>query len=222
MATMASVINIVAISVNRYWSIAYPISYRKYVRKHFVYLVMTIIWVISFRKSFVSLDEPVPSHGVCSVNFAPGIWLFDVFGSRDDGEELSVVECSGDYNRSFVYMLIAQFNYFIWPFVVLCLLNLLIMLNIWKRTRRMTRLKSSIETKFVRAEERTIEGDLDDQQGASILNENKVPPNAGCQTIVVDRLAQRRHFQQIFSFAHGDNALLHVNSKAHSSKSTHR
>jgi hypothetical protein len=40
-------------------------------------------------------------------------------------------------------MLIAQFNYFIWPFIVLCILNLLIMLNIWKRTRKMSRLRSS-------------------------------------------------------------------------------
>jgi len=39
-------------------------------------------------------------------------------------------------------MLIAQFNYFIWPFIVLCVLNLLIMLNIWKRTRKMSRLRS--------------------------------------------------------------------------------
>lgn len=39
-------------------------------------------------------------------------------------------------------MLIAQFNYFIWPFILLCILNLLIMLNIWKRTRKMSRLRS--------------------------------------------------------------------------------
>jgi hypothetical protein len=49
---MASVINIVAISVNRYWLIAYPISYRKYIKQHLVYLVMGIIWFISFSKLF--------------------------------------------------------------------------------------------------------------------------------------------------------------------------
>jgi len=47
---MASVINIVAISINRYWSIAYPLSYRKYVKQHFVYLVMAGIWCLSFSK----------------------------------------------------------------------------------------------------------------------------------------------------------------------------
>ena len=56
--------------------------------------------------------------------------------------EVERSDCSGDYNQSFVYMLIAQFNYFIWPFIVLCLLNLLIMMNIWRRTRRMTRMMS--------------------------------------------------------------------------------
>ena len=49
-ATMASVINIVAISINRYWSIAYPIVFRKYVKQQFVYFVMSTVWVFSFRK----------------------------------------------------------------------------------------------------------------------------------------------------------------------------
>ena len=47
---MASVINIVAITVNRYWLIAYPISYRKYIKQDFVYLVMATIWILSFCK----------------------------------------------------------------------------------------------------------------------------------------------------------------------------
>ena len=51
-------------------------------------------------------------------------------------------DCSGDYNRSFIYMLIAQFNYFICPFIILCILNLLIILNIWKRSRRMRDFRS--------------------------------------------------------------------------------
>ncbi|CAF3938284.1 unnamed protein product [Rotaria magnacalcarata] len=105
-STMASVINIVVISINRYWSIAYPISYRKYVRQNFVYLVMAVVWCLSVSKN-----------------------------------EENRKDCSGDYNRSFIYMLIAQFNYFIWPFIVLCILNLLIMLNIWKRTRKMNNTK---------------------------------------------------------------------------------
>ena len=44
-------------------------------------------------------------------------------------------------------MIIAQFNYFIWPFVVLCILNILILCNIWTRSRRMnhfTKVKTSL------------------------------------------------------------------------------
>lgn len=52
-------------------------------------------------------------------------------------KEEKTLNCSGDYNKSFVYMLIAQINYFIFPFILLCLLNILIMFNIWKRTRKM-------------------------------------------------------------------------------------
>ena len=35
-------------------------------------------------------------------------------------------------------MLIAQFNYLIWPFIVVCILNMLLMINIWKRSRKMS------------------------------------------------------------------------------------
>ena len=48
------------------------------------------------------------------------------------------MDCSGDYNRSFIYMLIAQINYFICPFFLLCLFNFLIILNICKRTKKMS------------------------------------------------------------------------------------
>jgi hypothetical protein len=54
---MASVINIVAISINRYWSIAYPISYRKYAKQDFVYLSMGIVWFISFSKNIFQLKK---------------------------------------------------------------------------------------------------------------------------------------------------------------------
>ncbi len=56
---MASVINIVAISINRYWSIAYPISYRKYAKQDFVYLSMGIVWLISFSKKIFQLKKKI-------------------------------------------------------------------------------------------------------------------------------------------------------------------
>ncbi|CAF1399604.1 unnamed protein product [Adineta steineri] len=121
-ATMASVINIVAISINRYWSIAYPLTYRKCVNQNLVYLVMIGVWCLSF------------------INFAPGIWLMSLFDKGINVTNTTRSDCEGDYNNSFVYMLVAQFNYFIWPFIFLCVFNILIMLNIWKRSRKMSRL----------------------------------------------------------------------------------
>ena len=168
---MASVINIVAISVNRYWSIAYPISYRRYARQDLVYLVMGFVWCLSFRKSDDDDDDDLD---VCSslVNFAPGIWLLDPLAARN----ASGSDCSGDYNHSFIYMLIAQFNYFIWPFVVLCLLNMLIMLNIWKRTRKMTRLMSHPSSVHVppKTKKKTKTRMQRKQRSAVIGRENRV------------------------------------------------
>lgn len=78
------------------------------------------------------------------VNFAPGIWLLGLWKSVNSSEtNVSRNDCSGDYNQSFVYMIIAQFNYFIWPFIVLCVLNMLLMLNIWKRGRKMSRFQTN-------------------------------------------------------------------------------
>ena len=56
--------------------------------------------------------------------------------------EFNSRDCSGDYNHSFVYMLIAQLNYFVIPFVLLCLFNFLILFNICKRTKKISRFKS--------------------------------------------------------------------------------
>ncbi|CAF4915717.1 unnamed protein product, partial [Rotaria sp. Silwood1] len=170
-ATMASVINIVAISINRYWSIAYPISYRKYVKQHFVYLVMGAVWCLSF------------------LNFAPGIWLLSLFNNNNN--TITRSDCSGDYNYSFVYMLIAQFNYFIWPFIALCIFNMLIMLNIWKRSRKMNRLTSFSQS--IKSKERKI-GSLPivtskytkDDQCLSILSKKKINSIENCPSKIAE------------------------------------
>lgn len=73
---------------------------------------------------------------------------------------VSRTDCSGDYNQSFVYMIIAQFNYFIWPFIVLCVLNMLLMLNIWKRGRKMNRFRTNsiqLKTKEINNDQQTFE-----------------------------------------------------------------
>ncbi|CAF3159840.1 unnamed protein product [Rotaria socialis] len=173
-ATMASVINIVAISINRYWSIAYPISYRKYVRQHLVYIVMASVWCLSF------------------INFAPGIWLLNLFYKENLIKNDTRNDCSGDYHNSFVYMLIAQFNYFIWPFILLCILNLLIMINIWKRTRKMSRLMScnqSIKGKEENIVSSPLGGtskDTEDDQNLSILSKHKINFIERCPSTIIE------------------------------------
>ena len=118
------------ISVNRYWSIADPSVYRKSVKPRLV-----DVCFLSFRER-VEREEIEERERAkdCSSEFRPGylVHRFAVSGAQGD--------CSRDSYHSFVAMLIAQFNYFNWPFVVLCVLNMLIMINIWKRSRRMSRM----------------------------------------------------------------------------------
>ena len=126
------------ISVNRYWSIADPSVYRKSVKPRLVDVVLINVCFLSFP--FVSasrgrrLKREKERAKDCSSEFRSGylVHRFAVSGAQRD--------CSRDSYHSFVPMLIAQFNYFSWPFVVLCVLNMLIMINIWKRSRRISRM----------------------------------------------------------------------------------
>jgi hypothetical protein len=100
-------------------------------------------------------------------------------------------DCSGDYNNSFVYMLIAQFNYFIWPFIVLCVLNMLIMLNIWKRSRKMSRLR--LFSKCAKSKEENIASspyptskDAEDDQHLSTLSKHKRNSIELCPSIILE------------------------------------
>ena len=125
------------ISVNRYWSIADPSVYRKSVKPRLVDVVLINVCFLSFRERVESeeIEERERERAKdCSSEFRPGylVHRFAVSGVQGD--------CSRDSYHSFVPMLIAQFNYFNWPFVVLCVLNMLIMINIWKRSRRISRL----------------------------------------------------------------------------------
>ena len=106
---------------------------------------------------------------------------------------MSVSDCSGDYNKSFLYMIIAQFNYFIWPFLILCLLNILLMLNIWKRSRKMSRFL--IFNKIIKVKEDNIcsspLGTTKDteveQQRLSILSKQKMNSNECCPSIIIEQ-----------------------------------
>lgn len=112
---MASVLSIVAITIERYWSINHSVHYRRYTNKTRIRIFSILIWLIPF------------------LNFAPGIWLLQ------PKENLSVSkknhsECMGAYHSHTIYLLIAQINFFAWPLVVIIILNALIVVNLYHRS----------------------------------------------------------------------------------------
>ena len=105
-------------------------------------------------------------------------------------------------------MLIAQFNYFIWPFIVLCVLNMLIMLNIWKRSRKMSQLMSL--NQCVKGKEENLGSstlgtskDTEDDQRLSILPKHKINSIERCPSIIVEEndniLQSNKHLHHVYT-----------------------
>lgn len=121
--TMASVLSIVAITIERYWSINHSVHYRRYTTKTRIRIFSLLIWLIP------------------GLNFAPGIWFLD---SSDEinrtwyqnHTDIERFQCIGAYHSHTIYLIIAQINFFAWPLVVIIVLNALIVLNLYRRSRR--------------------------------------------------------------------------------------
>lgn len=156
-ATMASVLSIVAITIERYWSINHSVHYRRYTSKTRIRIFSILIWLIPF------------------VNFAPGIWLLqpkeNLFMSKKNHSE-----CIGAYHSHTIYLLIAQINFFAWPLVVIIILNALIVVNLYHRSFQFPSYGSFLQQKkpkdlpVQKAEQRTIVGH--DEPTISIIHEN--------------------------------------------------
>ena len=119
-ATMASVLSIVAITIERYWSINHSVHYRRYTTKTRIRIFSILIWLIPL------------------LNFAPGIWFLD---SHEDIQSTNMFkknhsECIGAYHSNTLYLIVAQINFFAWPLVVIVILNVLIVLNLYQRSHR--------------------------------------------------------------------------------------
>ena len=115
---MASVLSIVAITIERYWSINHSVHYRRYTSKSRIRIFSFLIWLIPF------------------LNFAPGIWFL---GSHEDIQLVNMtkksnLECIGAYHSHTLYLIIAQINFFAWPLVVIIILNALIVINLYQRS----------------------------------------------------------------------------------------
>jgi hypothetical protein len=119
-STMASVLSIVAITIERYWSINHGVHYRQYTTKTRIRIFSFLIWLIPF------------------LNFAPGIWFLE---SNEDIQTINITkknysECIGAYHSHTLYLIIAQINFFAWPLVVIIILNALIVVNLYRRSHR--------------------------------------------------------------------------------------
>jgi hypothetical protein len=117
---MASVLSIVAITIERYWSINHSVHYRRHTNKTRIRIFSLLIWLIP------------------CLNFAPGIWLLE---SPEDNQSNNRTaenkfQCIGAYHSHTVYLIIAQINFFAWPLVVIIVLNGLIVINLYKRSHR--------------------------------------------------------------------------------------
>lgn len=124
---MASVLSIVAITIERYWSINHSVHYRRFTTKTRIRIFSILIWLIPF------------------LNFAPGIWFLKS-GDESKGNANTTTnhtECIGAYHSHTVYLIIAQINFFAWPLVVIIILNALIVLNLYRRSQRFPSLFSS-------------------------------------------------------------------------------
>jgi hypothetical protein len=125
---MASVLSIVAITIERYWSINHSVHYRRYTTKTRIRIFSVLIWLIPF------------------LNFAPGIWFLN---SHEDIQTTNIVkknqtECIGAYHSNTLYLIIAQINFFAWPLVVIIILNALIVVNLYRRSHRFPTYASSV------------------------------------------------------------------------------
>jgi hypothetical protein len=183
---MASVLSIVAITIERYWSINHSVHYRQYTTKTRIRIFSVLIWLIPF------------------LNFAPGIWFLD---SHDDIQTTNITkknysECIGAYHSSTVYLIIAQINFFAWPLVVIIILNALIVVNLYQRSHRfptyvsfreqqeVNTIKKTKGRKIIKRQQ-TIESD---ERTASIINENH------CYMLKKKDLEVIRHIKNLLEY----------------------
>ena len=108
---MASVLSIVAITIERYWSINHSVHYRRYTTKARIRIFSLLIWLIPF------------------LNFAPGIRFLQSSEDNRLVEQIdnittkTKIECIGAYHSHTLYLIVSQINFFAWPLVVIIVRN---------------------------------------------------------------------------------------------------
>ena len=179
-ATMASVLSIVAITIERYWSINHSVHYRRYTTKARIRLFSLLIWLIPF------------------LNFAPGIWLLKAHdvpqlpNRMNNLTNKSSFECIGAYHSNTLYLIVAQINFCAWPLVVIIVLNGLIVVNLYKRSHRFPAFasfrvpiqKQSYRKNTLREPFRQKLEEEQDQRQQQHLQQQQINNNAQIETAV--------------------------------------
>ncbi|CAF0727777.1 unnamed protein product [Rotaria sordida] len=155
--TMASVLSIVAITIERYWSINHSVHYRRHTTKTRIRIFSLLIWLIPL------------------LNFAPGIWFLE---SHEDIHTTNTTkknhsECIGAYHSHTIYLIIAQINFFAWPLVVIIILNALIVVNLYRRSHRFQTYNSFYEPRNTNILTKSKEENIDERQRQTIENDDQ-------------------------------------------------
>ncbi|CAF1202720.1 unnamed protein product [Rotaria magnacalcarata] len=163
-ATMASVLSIVAITIERYWSINHSVHYRRYTTKTRIRIFSLLIWFIPL------------------INFAPGIWLLQSHAdiAITNATKKNHSACIGAYHSHTIYLIVAQINFFAWPLVVIIILNALIVVNLYRRSQRFPsynsfceqRINNTLRKSKENIDEHHPQTNVNDDQTISIINES--------------------------------------------------
>jgi len=187
---MASVLSIVAITIERYWSINHSVHYRRYTNKIRIRIFSILIWLIPF------------------VNFAPGIWILQ--SDEDIQIKKNHSECIGAYHSNTLYLIIAQINFFAWPLVVIIILNALIVVNLYQRLNNFPTISSFGEQRKENILKEFKEKKIDECQLEQII-ENDEPTLSMINENNCDMI-KRTNFQVIrILIVHKNSYLLKIN-----------
>ncbi|XP_075245042.1 5-hydroxytryptamine receptor 1D-like isoform X2 [Convolutriloba macropyga] len=131
-ASCSSILNLVAMSLDRYFSIAHALSYRQYRNYKNFLIVIAVIWILS------------------SVYTPPILLWHQVFnnGIRTIPEDKCDVEFATEMEFKFVSLLLS----FIVPFCTMCIVYLRIFIVIHQRTKKSSQRQSSMMSSFSKPE----------------------------------------------------------------------
>ncbi|XP_050396827.1 muscarinic acetylcholine receptor M5-like [Patella vulgata] len=113
-----SLLSILLISVDRWWSINYPFSYRVRQSRRLAVCAVTVSWVLSF-----------------ALHIPPMVIWNDVQkeSNRNNSSSLGMKPCDAPYRKNFLYLLVTSVVEYLCPLIALWILNCSIYFRISRR-----------------------------------------------------------------------------------------